>query len=120
MIVDDEPDILRVFKKGLEIHGYSVDAYDKPKDALENFEQAKYDRIVLDIRMPEMNGFDLARALWQKDPDAQVCFFSAFEIYEGEAKKVFKDLNTRCFLKKPMTVKGLIEHIENRHLKTDV
>jgi DNA-binding response OmpR family regulator len=118
MLVDDEPDILRVFKNGLEIHGYSVDAYDSPKDALENFEQSKYDRIVLDIRMPEMNGFDLARALWQKDSNAQVCFFSAFEILEEEANKVFKDLNTKCFLKKPMTPTGLIEHIENHHLNT--
>jgi DNA-binding response OmpR family regulator len=117
MLVDDEADILAVFKKGLELHGYSVDAFDKPTEALETFEPAKYDRIVLDIRMPEMNGFDLARALWQKDANAPVCFFSAFEIYEDEANKVFKDLNTKCFLKKPMTPKGLIEHIENRHLK---
>ena len=100
ILVDDEPDILRVFKKGLEYHGYSVDAYDKPKDALANFEQSKYDRIVLDIRMPEMNGFDLARAMWH------------------EARKVFKDMNTKCFLKKPMTPKALVEHIENRHLNT--
>ena len=66
ILVDDEPDILRMFKKGLEIHGYSVDAYDKSKDALADFEQSKYDRIVLDIRMPEINGFDLARAMKQE------------------------------------------------------
>jgi two-component SAPR family response regulator len=69
--------------------------------------------------MPELNGFDLARALWEKDSDAKVCFMTAFEIYEEEANKVFKDFRTKCFLKKPMTVKGLIQHIENRHLKTD-
>ena len=66
MLVDDEPDILAVFKRGLEIHGYSVDAFETSKEALEDFQQSKYDRIVLDIRMPELNGFDLARALWEK------------------------------------------------------
>jgi DNA-binding response OmpR family regulator len=69
--------------------------------------------------MPELNGFDLARALWEKDSGAKVCFMTALEVSEEEANKVFK-MNTKCFLKKPMTVKGLIEHIENRHLKADV
>jgi two-component system, NtrC family, C4-dicarboxylate transport response regulator DctD len=78
MLVDDEPDILAVFKKGLELHGYSVDAFEKSREALEDFQQSKYDRIVLDIRMPELNGFDLARALWEKDSGAKVCFMTAF------------------------------------------
>jgi hypothetical protein len=42
---------------------------------------------------------------------------TAFEIYEDEAKKVFKDFKTRCFLKKPMTTKALIEHIKKHLLK---
>jgi CheY-like chemotaxis protein len=38
MLVDDEPDILAVFKKGLEIRGYSVDDFEKSKEALEDFQ----------------------------------------------------------------------------------
>jgi DNA-binding response OmpR family regulator len=94
------------------MHGFSVDAYDNPQTALENFEPSAYDQIILDIRMPGMNGFDLARQLWVKDPKAQICFLSAFEIFPDEADKVFKDFNTRCFVKKPITASDLLQHIK--------
>jgi DNA-binding response OmpR family regulator len=117
MLVDDETDILEVFKRSLEMHGHSVDAYRKPEEALSKYKPNYYDRILLDIRMPGMNGFDLARAMWQKDEKAQVCFMTAFDIYEEEAKKVFKDFNTRCFLKKPLTIQHLVDHVEKHLLK---
>lgn len=113
MLVDDEPDILTIFKQGLERRGYSVDAFGDPERALERVRPSEYGHILLDIKMPKINGFDLARLLWQKDKDAKICFLSSFEIYEDEAKKVFKDLNSFCFIKKPTTVKALVEHIES-------
>jgi DNA-binding response OmpR family regulator len=112
MVVDDEDDILTIFKKGLELHGYSVDGFKEPRNALINFKIGYYDMILLDVRMPGINGFDLARAIWQKDPSAKICFMTAFEIYEDEAIKVFKDFKRHCFLKKPMTAKHLVDHIE--------
>jgi DNA-binding response OmpR family regulator len=116
LLVDDEPDITTVFKQGLVSHGYSVDAFTDPELALGSYEPSSYDRIIIDIRMPKMNGFELARAMWHKDPDAKICFMTAFEIFEEEAEKVFKDLQTRCFLKKPMSPTGLVEHIEKHSL----
>ena len=95
--------------------GYSVDTFNDSQRALSQYSQGRYDIILLDIRMPSMNGFDLARAIWQRDPHAKICLMTAFEIYEDEARKVFKDLNNYCFLKKPMTPKALVEHIE-KHL----
>jgi DNA-binding LytR/AlgR family response regulator len=59
-----------------------------------------YSRIVLPSRMPGINGFELARAIWRQDESAQICFLTAFEIYEQEAKAVFKDFKTHCFVKK--------------------
>ena len=115
LLVDDENDILLVFKKALEARGYLVDIFSEPRNALINFKTDYYDAIILDVRMPHINGFDLARALWQKQPTAKICLMTAFEIYEDEAKKVFKDLKTHCFLKKPLTPRALMEHIE-RHL----
>ena len=112
LFVDDETDIVEVLKRGLEMNGYTVETYTKPEHALENYKPNYYDRIFLDIRMPGMNGFDLAHAIWRQDSDAKICFFSAFEIYEDEANKVFKDMNTKCFLKKPITTQGMIDHIE--------
>jgi DNA-binding LytR/AlgR family response regulator len=66
--------------------------------------------------MPEINGFDLACEIWKRDADAHVCFLTAFDIYENEADKVFKDFSSKCFVKKPITAKQLAQHLK-RHLK---
>jgi two-component system C4-dicarboxylate transport response regulator DctD len=112
LLVDDEHDITYAAKKGLELQNFDVTAYNDPHEVIENYEEKSYDFHVFDIRMPGMSGFDLARQIWQKDPDAQVCFLSAFEIYQDEANKVFKNLNTTCFIKKPVTAKQLVEHLQ--------
>jgi DNA-binding response OmpR family regulator len=117
LLVDDERDIVSVMKTGLENRGYFVDGYTGPQTALENFKPNFYDHVILDIRMPDMNGFDLARQIWAKDPNANVCFLSAFEIYADESDKVFKDFNTRCFMKKPITASNLVEHLEKHQAR---
>ncbi len=109
--MDDESDNTTVLKMGLKNFGFDVDAYNVPAHALAEYKPGYYDMLVLDIRMPGMNGFELARAIWQQDTNAQICFLTAFEIYENEAKKVFKDLNTRCFLKKPIAPSALADHL---------
>jgi DNA-binding response OmpR family regulator len=116
LLVDDERDIVSVIKTNLEKRGYFVDGYASPQNALENFKPNFYDRVILDIRMPVINGFDLARQIWAKDPKANVCFLSAFEIYPDESDKVFKDFNTKCFVKKPITASELVEHLEKHSL----
>lgn len=59
LIVDDEQDIISVFKMVLEMNDFEVDAYNDPLLALSNFKQNAYDLIILDIRMPDMDGFEL-------------------------------------------------------------
>lgn len=117
MLVDDEPDNTTVLKLGLERHGYHVDAFNDPREALAAFRPNHYDFNVFDIRMPGMSGFDLAHELWRTDPKARVCFLTAFEIYENEASKVFKDFNFKCFVKKPIAPSELAEHLNNHLTK---
>ena len=112
LLIDDEQDITTIMKKGLESAGYDVDAYNDPEAALENFKANYYDRIVSDIRMPSMNGFELARRIWRLDGNAGICFLSSFEIHQEEAKTVFPSHKDHCFLKKPVTPKQLVAHLE--------
>jgi DNA-binding response OmpR family regulator len=112
LLVDDEQDITAVMKKGLEINGFDVNAYTNPQTAFAEYGNNHYDIHIIDLRMPGMNGFELARRIWQINPQAKVCFFTAFEIYESEAKKVFPNLKAHCFLKKPMSPLALAEHIK--------
>jgi CheY-like chemotaxis protein len=103
LLIDDEPDILYVMKRGLESHGFQVDAFNDPRKALEHFRPNYYHRIITDIRMPGMNGFELVR---------KICFSSSFEIYENEAKKAMPNLKTYCLIKKPVTPALVAKHIE--------
>ena len=63
MIVDDEYDMNLLFKMVLEENGFKVDSFTDPFLALQNFKEQDglYDMIILDIKMPEMNGFELYR-----------------------------------------------------------
>ncbi len=115
LLVDDDEDITLTMKMGLQRHGFEVEAFNDPTQALLQFKPESYDAIVLDVKMPKMTGFELARKIWVKDPAAKVCFFSAFDIYENEAKIVFKHFNTKCFIKKPVAPSVLAKHI-SQHL----
>jgi DNA-binding response OmpR family regulator len=58
-LVDDEPDIMMAFKVTLESAGFTVHTYQDPLIALSKFKPGYYDLVILDIKMPKMNGFEL-------------------------------------------------------------
>jgi len=110
-IVDDEPDITAVLKKGLEQNGFAVDTFNDPRVALSNFKPQFYDLMIIDIRMPHINGFDLYRELKKKDSSVRVCFLTAFEIYYEEFRKMFPNIDVRAFVRKPVGIAALVKQI---------
>lgn len=116
MLVDDEADILYVLKNGLQSYGYTVDTFDKPGKALAT-DSSQYDIAIIDIRMPEINGFQLARSLWQRNEKLRICFLSAFEISKKEAEITLPNLKTHCFLAKPILPSKLSSHIQSHFIQ---
>jgi len=115
MIVDDEQDILLMIKLVLDKSGFkNVDTFSDPLEALGNFKADKYDLLVLDIRMPEMSGYDLYREIRKQDKNVRVCFVSAFEDYFQEFNKLFPNDKAECFMRKPMTMSELLQKIKER------
>ena len=121
LLVDDEEDIIRVLRRGLELQGFDVDAYTSPNEAVTFFKPDIYHLAILDIRMPGMNGFMLYRKLKEQDPNLGACFLSAFEIHQDEFKKVFPSMadSVKKIIKKPVTISNLIKEI-TPILKTSV
>ena len=63
LLVDDEPDITVSFKAMLEQKGFKVDTFNNPLVAIGSFKPGVYSLLLLDIRMPEMDGFKLYEEL---------------------------------------------------------
>ena len=112
LIVDDEPDIAQVLKMGLEKNGFAVDTYNDPLDVISNFKVDSYDLLLIDIKMPKMNGFELYNKLHQIDEKAKICFITAYELYYDEFKRVFPKIKVECFIRKPVSINNLARVIK--------
>ena len=117
LVVDDGPDIVAALKKGLEINGFSVEAYTDSVKALENIKRDNYDVIILDIHMAKMNGFELYRRMYRIDNRPAFCFFTAFEIYESEFRKMFPATKASLFIKKPIGASELTARIDKLNVR---
>ena len=111
LVVDDEPDINLTLKVALEDGGFKVDTFNDPMLALENFKARSYDLLILDIKMPNMNGFELYREIKKVDNKVKVCFLTAGEMYYGTHQDIFDTLDADCFIRKPVENKELIERV---------
>jgi two-component SAPR family response regulator len=78
-----------------------------------NNNNSPYHRTIIDIGIPEMNGFDVARKAWSIKLNAQICFIPSFEINEKEAEKIFSNLNTYCFMTKRIMPSILAKHFQS-------
>jgi two-component system, OmpR family, response regulator ChvI len=112
LLVDDELDVISVFKMILEMNGYEVDTYTNPTTALDYFKPNFYGLLLLDIRMPTMNGFELYRKIRIIDDKVKVCFITAYEDYREEFKEFFPMLDEfKYFIRKPKAIEDLVNHV---------
>jgi DNA-binding response OmpR family regulator len=111
LLVDDERDINLTVKTVLEEYGFVVNFYDDPLAALEDFKAKSYDLVVLDIKMPHLNGLQLYRELKKKDKNAKICFLTAGDMYYGAYEDIFSKVDWRCFIRKPISNEDLSERI---------
>jgi len=114
LIVDDEPDVCEILKKVLEKNGFGADTFSDPLLALENFRPRSYDLLLLDIKMPEMDGFRLYQEMKKVDSSVKICFLTASEMYYEQFRKEegFDELNKDLFLRKPIENEELIKEIK--------
>ncbi len=73
LIIDDDPDINNLFKIFLEHNDFQVDAYTNPIDALKNFRKNIHDLIILDLKMPKMDGITLYQKIKEIDDKVIIC-----------------------------------------------
>lgn len=114
LIVDDEADITTALKMYLEIQGFHVDAFTDPVYALAQFKAAFYQLLILDIKMPQMNGFELYTEIKKKDETVKVFFLTALSEmrdYDAFKKDVFPKEGERYFIAKPIENEEILKRI---------
>jgi CheY-like chemotaxis protein len=105
--------VCTVLKKVLEQYGFNADSCDGQILALENFKAGLYDLLLLDIKMPEMDGFLLYQEMKKIDNKIKVCFLTASEMYHEKFRENegFAALDKDLFLRKPIKNEDLINEI---------
>src|SRR5215211_7688140 len=115
LLIDDEPDLTYTIKNILEDNGFKVDEFNDPILALNYYKANFYDLIILDIKMPKMDGFELYIKIREKDPKVKVCFLTATATFNEEFRKtrlvLGKTINEDYFIQKPIKIEELIKKL---------
>jgi len=113
LIIDDEKDIAIILQMTLEQYGYKTDTYTDPVLAYQNFRSGQYDLVILDIKMPEVDGFNLYQKIKRIDGKVKIIFLTASEYYYEQFRKEkgFNSFKQELFLSKPIENEDLVRAI---------
>ena len=113
-MVDDEYDISLTIKVVLEENGFKVDSFNDASQALENFRTGLYDLVLLDVKMPKIDGFSLYEKIKKLDDKVPICFLTAADdAYYGISKKKHPSINETCVIHKPVDNESLLKQIKS-------
>jgi CheY-like chemotaxis protein len=111
LVVDDEPDITFTLKEGLEKSGlFDVETFTDPSSALSNFKSGYYDFLLIDIRMPKIDGYELYDKIRAIDAKVKACFISAYNVNYKALREQFPTMKMECYAK-PLEIDELIRKI---------
>ena len=114
-LVDNEIDITYALENALENYGFQVNSFNDPILALDNYQTNFYDLVILDIKMPKMDGFELYIKLREIDPKIKICFLTASELFYEEFRnarlKLGEKVGEEYFIQKPIKTEDLIKKI---------
>lgn len=112
LIVDDEPDIAFVIKKGLERAGFQVHTFNHSEQALRDYRPGKYDLAIVDIKMPKMDGIEFYQKIRELDGNIKVCFITASNVDLEETIRARLPKEVDCFIFKPVSTADLADQIK--------
>jgi DNA-binding NtrC family response regulator len=109
LVVDDEQDIRETLKDILEKEGYGVEMAGSGDEAISMFSSVKPDLVLMDVRMPGMNGVDLLKKLRQMNAEVPVAMITAYE--DVALAEEALGLGAYDYIKKPFDLDYLRESV---------
>ncbi len=110
LLVDDEENILTIFRLVLESKGYRVDTASTGEEALVKVGLHKYDLCLLDLNLPDMHGTELVRQIHQIDPDMRKLMVTGES--SGIDARTARNNGADGFILKPVNKAALISAVE--------
>ena len=113
LVVDDDPDTVRVLALCLHNYGFLVDAFSNPKDALQEIKSnpESYSLVLSDSLMPELSGIQLAEKVKERNPNVKVLLLTGSEVIDNSASDVSSSSSVDGFVQKPIGIGKLTDKI---------
>lgn len=113
LIIDDDKDINNLFKIYLEKNGrYQIDAYTDPVNALYYFKKGLYDLVLLDLKMPQIDGITMYKQLKKIDNNTSICLITADIAHLEQLKEKIPNIE-KYVIYKPILLKNLKDKIDS-------
>ena len=111
LVVDDEESLLQVIREALEGYGYQVDTATNCRDALSQIRHTPYEMVILDLLLPDMNGFVLSQEIGRIRPrlKERILFISA--VLFGQTTVDHLNAMGAGFLSKPFETTSLVQAV---------
>ena len=112
LIIDDNEQITKMISSFLDMSNHECTVVNDGKEGLELIKTNQYDSIILDLAMPEFDGYEILNTLSKEDPDqlSKVIILTASSIPIETVKK-FKELGISSCLQKPVDIDQLLSKI---------
>ena len=113
-LVDDDNDHTITFKAGLELAEFEVDAYNDSAIALSRFKPDYYDLLLIDVKMPKIDGFGLYQKIRKLDDKVMVWFITAYETYYKlkDVSSTQGEMSSIPVIEKPVEIDKLVKQIK--------
>lgn len=115
LLIDDEQDFLTIMAERMEARNMKVSTASSAKEGLEKAADGTFDAVILDLRMPEMNGMEALKILKEKNPDLEVILLTGHATIKDGVEAM--RLGALDLLEKPADINALTERIHSAHAK---
>jgi DNA-binding response OmpR family regulator len=120
LIIDDDKDVGNLFKIYLEKSGeYQIDAYTDPVDALYYFKKGLYDLVLLDLKMPQIDGISMYQQLKKVDSNTSICLITADIAHLEQLKTKIPNIE-KYVIYKPILLRNLKDKIDSLLLEKNM
>ena len=117
LIVDDQPEVLRIYARGLEVSGYRVHTAETVEAAMQLVDATPPDAVLVDLRMPYVNGMGMLYRLRKTHPRMPVAIITGMQNLDTEALQEIAMLDAAIHYK-PMSIVQVVQIVEDLLTRT--